>query len=324
MRRRYFVVAGAAAVTWPLVARSQQPASKLPTIGVLGSEASAWSPWIAAFADRLATLGWVDKRTITIECRWWEGHLERAAEIAPEFVQLKADVILASGSVIPALKRATKNIPIVFAIASDPVGQGLVASLSQPGGNITGLSLEATDVGSKRLELLREVVPGLRHLAIMFDADYPATMLENGVVQATAHTLGFDATPYGIRHADDITPTFDALKGRADALYVVDDGLFIANRNLIASSAIGIRMPTMFGTPSAVRAGGLISYGPNFESLFRRAAEMVDKILRGVKPGNIPVEQPTKFDLSVNLKTANALGLTIPHRLLVLADEVIE
>jgi putative tryptophan/tyrosine transport system substrate-binding protein len=324
MRRREFIgLVSGVAVTWPLSARSQ-PAGKLPIIGILGSDASAWRPWVAAFAERLGALGWIDKHTIALEYRWWEGRPEKAAEIAAEFVRQRVDVIVATGSVMPAVKAATTSIPVVFAIASDPVGQALVASLARPGGNATGLSLEATDVGSKRLELLRQVVPRLRHLAIMFDSDYPASMLENGALQATAHTFGLEAMPYGIRQAGNIAPAFNAIKGHADALYVVDDALIVANGELIASSALTIRMPTIFGTASEVIAGGLMSYGPNFEALFQRAADMVDKILRGTKPGDIPVEQPTKFDLVINLKTANRLGLTVPPTMLTTADKVIE
>jgi putative ABC transport system substrate-binding protein len=325
MRRREFItaIAGSAAA-WPLAARAQQPTGKLPTIAILGSDASAWRSWVAAFTERLGVLGWIDKRTITIEYRWWEGRPERAAEIADELVRQNVDLIVATGSVVAALRRATTSIPIVFAIASDPVGQGLVASLAQPGGNITGLSLEATDVGSKRLELLRQVVPHLRHLAIMFNASYPAAMLENGAIQAVAHTFGLEVTPYGIRQADDVALAFNALKGHADALYLVDDSLLVANRRLIASSALAIRMPTIDETAGFVQVDGLMSYGPNIESLFRRAAEMVDKILRGAKPADIPVEQPTKFELAINLKTAKALGLAVPPTLLTTADRVIE
>src|SRR5215472_3361399 len=226
MRRRDFVKATVvSAVTWPLATRAQQAAGKLPTVGIIGSDASAWRTWLSAFTERLGALGWIDQRTVTIEYRWWEGRPERVAEIADELVRQNVDVIVATGGTIPALKRATTSIPIVFAIASDPVGQGLVASLAQPGGNITGLSLEATDLGSKRLELFRQVVPHLRHLAIMFNADYPAAMLENGAIQAAAHTLGLEVTPYGIRQADDVALAFNSLKGHADALYLLDDSL---------------------------------------------------------------------------------------------------
>jgi putative tryptophan/tyrosine transport system substrate-binding protein len=210
----------------------------------------------------------------------------------------------------------------VFAIAVDPVGGGLVANLSRPGGNVTGLSLQLTDSAGKRLELLREAVPGLRRLAILFDAGYPASLKESSEAQATARAMGLEITPLGIRRTDDIAPAFEALK--VDALYVVDNALVTANRTLIIALAIGVRLPTAFSGREFVEAGGLMSYGPDYRLLFLRAADYVDKILRGTKPGDIPVEQPTRFELVINLKTANALGLTIPHNLLVLADEVIE
>ena len=215
-------------------------------------------------------------------------------------------------------------IPIVFSVATDPIGSGLVANLSRPGGNVTGLSLEATDIASKRLDLLHQAVPGLRRLGIMYDADYPAAVLEMGKVQAAARTLGLEVAQHGIRRAEDVAPVFEALKSQADALYVVDNALVVANSAQITTIALSARLPTIFDISYFIQAGGLMSYGPSFPVLYRRAAEIVDKILRGTKPGDIPVEQPTKFDLVINLKTANALGLTIPHNLLVLADDVIE
>ena len=201
-----------------------------------------------------------------------------------------------------AAKQATSVIPIVFAVAADPVGTGLVASLARPGGNVTGLSIQATDLAGKRLELLREVVPGLRRLAIMANVGNPGAVLEMGEVQAAARTLGLEVATLEIRRAEDIAPAFEALKGRAEALYVCGDPLVNANRIRINTLALGARLPTMlrlFG--SIVEAGGLMSYGPNFPDLFRRAADYVDKILRGAKPADIPVEQPTKFDLVINL-----------------------
>ena len=256
--------------------------------------------------------------------RFSEGRSERVAEAAAEFVQQKADVIVTYGAAALTFKRVTASIPIVLAVANDPVGIGLVASLPRPGGNVTGLSLQATDAVGKRLELLREVVPGLRRLAILFDAGYPATALEMGNVQAGARSVGLEVVAHGIRRPEDIAPLFDALKGQADALYVVENTLTLTNSMSIVTLALSARLPTTYTGASSARAGGLMSYGPNFPALFRRAAEIVDKILHGTKPGDIPVEQPTKFDLVINLKTANALGLTIPHNLLVLADEVIE
>ena len=194
----------------------------------------------------------------------------------------------------------------------DPVGTGLVASLARPGGNVTGLSIQQTDLAGKRLELLREVVPGLRRLAIMANVGNPAAVLEMGEVQAAARTLGLEVATFEIRRAEDIAPAFEALKGRADALYVCSDPLVITNRIRINTLALGARLPTMYGIREYVEAGGLMSYGPNFPDLFRRAADYVDKILRGAKPADIPVEQPTKFDLVINLTTAKALGLDDP------------
>jgi putative tryptophan/tyrosine transport system substrate-binding protein len=321
MRRRDFVKSiAASAATWPLAARAQT--GKLPTIGFLGSDAPSWTSWTAAFAERLRQLGWIDGRTIVIEYRWSEGRPERVAEVAGEFARQKVDVIITYGGAAAAFKQAIPDIPIVFALAVDPVGGGLVANLSRPGGNVTGLSLQGTDIASKRLELLREAVPGLRRLAILFDAGYPASVKESSEAQAAARTVGLEIAPLGIRRTDDIAPAFEALK--VDALYVVDNALVTSNRTRITALAVGVRLPTAFSGREFVEAGGLMSYGPDYRALFLRAADYVDKILRGTKPGDIPVEQPTRFELVINLKTANALGLTIPHNLLVLADEVIE
>jgi putative ABC transport system substrate-binding protein len=324
-RRREFITLLGGAAAWPLAARAQQPA-KLPTIGLLGSSTPlAMSQWVAAFVQRLRDLGWTEGRTVVIEYRWAEGRSSRAAEIAAEFVRLKVDVIvLYSTSPVLAAKQATSVIPIVFAAANDPVGANLVASLARPGGNVTGLSVQQADVAGKKLELLREVVPGLRHLAIMANTGNPGVMLEMGEAQAAARTLGLEAITVEIRRAEDIAPGFDALKGRAEALYVCTDPLVITNRARIHTLAMGARLPTIYNSREYVEAGGLMSYGPNFPDLFRRAADYVDKILRGAKPGDIPVEQPTKFDLVINLTTAKALRLTIPESFLLRADEVIE
>jgi putative ABC transport system substrate-binding protein len=323
--RREFITLLGGAAAWPLAAKAQQP-GKLPTIGYLGASAAvSESPWTTAFVQRLRELGWIEGRTIAIEYRWAEGRAERAAEIAAEFVRLKVDVIV--GTATPptiAAKHATSVIPIVFAVAGDPVGTGLVASLARPGGNITGLSLQATDLAGKRIELLREVVPGLRRLAIMGNVGNSQVVLEMGEVQAAARTLGLDAITSEIRRAEDVAPAFEAIKGRADALFVILDPVVSSNRLPINTFALRARLPTVHGVRDLVEAGGMMSYGPNFPDLFRRAAGDVDKILRGVKPAEIPVEQPTKFDLIINLKTAKALGLEIPPTLLARADEVIE
>jgi putative ABC transport system substrate-binding protein len=323
-RREFITLLGGAAASWPLAARAQQ--RKLPTIGFLGgATALTESQWAATFAQRLHELGWTEGRTVAIEYRWAEGRNERVAEVVAEFVRLKVDVIVTYATPPTlAAKQATSAIPIVFAVAGDPVGTGLVASLARPGGNVTGLSLLATDLVGKRIELLREVVPGLRRLAILGNVGNPQVVREIGEVQATARTLGLDVVTSEIRKAEDIVPAFEAFKGRADALFVVLDPLINNNRLPIATLALGARLPTMHGLRDLVEAGGLMCYAANFPDLFRRTAGLVDKILRGVKPAEIPVEQPTKFDLVVNLTTAKALGLAIPDSFLIRADEVIE
>ena len=325
MRRREFITLVGGAAAWPLAARAQQLA-KQRTIGFLGSSTPlAMSQWVAAFVQRLRDLGWIEGRTVTIEYRWAEGRSSRAAEIAAEFVQLKVDVIVTYGTPpVLAAKQATSVIPIVFAAANDPVGAGLVASLARPDGNVTGLSVQQVDAAGKRLGLLREVVPGLRRLAIMANIGNPGAALEMGEAQAAARTLGLEVTTIEIQRAEDIAPGFDTLKGQAEALYVCTDPLVISNRARIQTSAMGARLPTIYNSREYVETGGLMSYEPNFLDQWRRTAEIVDKILRGAKPGDIPVEQPTKFDLVLNLTTAKVLGLTIPSTLIARADEVIE
>ena len=327
MRRRDLIAAlGSAAATWPFAARAQQPA-KLPSIGFMGQTTrSVAGEWTAAFVQRLRELGWIDGHNVAIEYRWGEGRNERFAEIAAEFVRLKVDVIVTSGtSQVLAAKQATSVIPIVFATAGDPVGTGLVTSLARPGGNVTGLSNQMLDLAGKQLELLREVVPNLRRLAIIGNIDNPIIVIEIGDVQAAARMLGLEVVTLEIRRAEDIALAFEALvERRAQALYVSPDALVITNRARIHTLALGVRLPTMYASRDYVEAGGLMSYGPNYPNLFRRAAEYVDKILRGAKPGDIPVEQPTKFELVINLTAAKALGLTVPDKLLGIADEVIE
>jgi putative tryptophan/tyrosine transport system substrate-binding protein len=318
-RRKFLTLLGSVAVACPLAARAQQ-ASKRPTVAFTWFNASADAALSAAFTDRLRELGWTDGRTAAIDYRWSEGRPERVAEIAAELVQQKVHVIFTYGAAIATLKQATTSIPIV-AIAGDPVGSGLVASLSHPGGNVTGLSIQNPESAGKRLELSRQLVPGLRRLAILFDATYPATVLEKDNVQAMARNLSLEVELYKTRRPEDIAPAFDALKGHTDALYVVANS---ANGARIATLALNIRLPTTFEHAAPVRAGGLMSYGPDLADLSRRAADFVDKILRGAKPGELPIEQPTKFNLAINLKTAEALGLSIPPLVLTTADEVIE
>jgi putative ABC transport system substrate-binding protein len=313
------------ATTTPLAAHAQQPA-KLPTIGFLGPNTpAARSQSIAAFVQRLREFGWIEGRTVAIEYRWAEGRSERLAEIAAEFARLKLDVIVTDGTAAAvAAKQTTVVIPIVFALAGDPLATGLVASLARPGGNVTGLSTQAPDLAAKRLDLVRKVVPNLRRLAILANAGYPGAVLEVSEIQAAARTLGVEVAVFEIRRIEDIAPAFEALKGRADALYVVGDPLMNANRIRINILALAARLPTSYLIREYVEPGGLMSYGPNIPDLFRRAGDFVDKILRGAKPGDLPVEQPTKFDLVINLITAKALGLDVPPTLLALADELIE
>jgi putative tryptophan/tyrosine transport system substrate-binding protein len=326
VRRRDFIsLLGVAAAAYPLAAHAQQPA-KLPTIGFLSpTTASVDNRRSAAFVQRLRELGWIEGRTVAIEVRSAEGRSERATEIVAEFVRQKVDVIVTAGTVnVLAAKHATSVIPIVVVTAGDPVGTGLVASLARPGGNVTGLSLQQTDLAGKRLELLREVVPALRRLAIMANMGNPASVLEMGEVQAAAGTLGLTVVTVEIRGIEDIAPAFETLKARADALYVPSDPLVGTHRIRVITLALAARVPAIYGSREYVEVGGLISYGPNFPDLFRRGADYVDKILRGAKPGEIPVEQPTNFEFAINLTTAKALGLEIPPTLLARADEVIE
>ena len=326
MRRREFITVLGGAAVWPLAARAQQQLAKRPIVGFLGdSTPLAESERAAAFARRLHDLGWIEGRTIAIEYRWADGRSDRLAEIAAEFARLKVDIIVTGGTpAVMAAKQAAPVVPIVFAAVGDPVGTGIVASLARPGGNVTGLATLAADLAGKRLELLREVVPGLGRLAIMGNVGNPLSVLELGAVQAAAHTLGLEVHTLEIRRAQDIAPAIEALKGRADALYVCIDGLVNTNRIRINTSSLGVRLPTMHGAREYVESGGLMSYGANYQDLFRRSADYVDKILHGAKPGDLPVEQPTKFDFIINLTTAKALGLDVPAAVLARADEVIE
>ena len=324
MRRREFIGLLGGAVACPLAARAQQ--GKIPVIGYLGATTPTTAPdRTVAFVQRLSELGWKDGNTVRIEYGWAEGSDERAAQIAADFVRRKVDVIVTSGvPEIRAAKRVTSTIPIVFGVAADPVGAGLVASLAQPGGNVTGLSNQSGDIASKRVALLRELVPALRRLAIIANVGNPDGASEAREVEAAAHALGMETISSRVTRKEDIEPAFVAFKGRSDGLYVVADPLMNVNRVGIQTLATSARLPTIYNSREFVEAGGLMSYGPDFPDQWRRAAEFVDKILRGARPADIPVEQPTKFDLAVNLTTAKALGLTAPETLLARADKIVE
>ena len=325
MRRREFAKAIIGSlVAWPFAAHAQ--VRKLPTIGFFGAtSAAAARNWSGSFVQRLRELGWIEGQTVTIEYRWAEGREARFEEIATEFVRLKVNVIVTYGTPsVAAAKKVTTAVPIVFAAAGDPVGTGLVVSLARPGGNITGLSIQQTDLAGKRLEILREAFPGLRTLGIVANSGSASAVMEMRETEAAASKYGLDVVKSEIRSLDDLEAAIEAFKGRAEALYFCPDPLLTTNRRRVVTLALGARLPAMFGFREYVEAGGLMSYGPNFPDLFRRAAEYVDKILRGVKPSDLPVEQPTKFDLVINSTTAKALGLKISEAYLLRANEVIE
>jgi putative tryptophan/tyrosine transport system substrate-binding protein len=323
-RRAFITLLGGAAATWPLAARAQQ-AGQHPTIGFLGTGSSmAWTQWTAAFVRRLGELGWIDGRNVTIEYRWAEGRAERYVEVAAEFVRLKVDVIVTGGAAIPAAMQATSTIPIVFALAVDAIREGIITNLAHPGGNVTGLSALSSEIASKRLEILSEVIPGLRRLSVLGNVGHAGAVDEMREVQTAGKALGVEIDKLEIRRAEDIAAAFERLTSGAQALYVCPDPLVNSNRVRIGILALGVRLPTMFGFREYVDPAGLMSYGPNIPDLFRRAGGYVDKILRGAKAGELPVEQPTKFELVVNITVAKALGLKLPESFLLRADEVIE
>jgi putative ABC transport system substrate-binding protein len=329
LRRREFVAslcsAALSSVVAPLSARAQQP-GKRPTVGFLGATTpTIWGVFVSAFLQRLRELGWTDGQNIVIEYRWAEGRESRYAEFAAELVRRKVDIIVTAGTpAVLAAMKATTTIPIVFAAAGDPVRTGLVVSLARPGGNVTGLSNQQTDLGGLRLELLREIMPGLKRVAVLGNVDSPIITLEMNSVLAAAAKLDLEAFRLEVKKSEDIDAGIESLKGRADALYVCSDPLVTTHRVRINTLAVSQKLPTMYAFREYVQAGGLISYGPNFPDLFRRSGDYVNKILRGAKPADIPVEQPVKFDLIVNNTTARALGLIIPETFLVRANEVIE
>jgi putative tryptophan/tyrosine transport system substrate-binding protein len=325
MRRREFLsFLGGSAAVWPLAARGQQLAKA--TIGLLGSDSLATQGRLtAAFLHGLQELGWSENRNLTIQYRWAEGDTGRLPRLADELVRLRVDVILTHNTPPTlAAKRATSVIPIVFATAGDAVGSGIVASLARPGGNVTGLSSLQPETAGKRIELLRELIPTLRRLAILTDVGNPFADRDVGEVRSAARSIALEVETFQVRQTDDIDRAFETFRGRAEALYIPSVPLLFANSARINSLALSARVPTMHGVRELVEAGGLISYGPHWPDMWRRAANFVDRILRGAKPADLPVEQPVKFELVINLKTAKALGLDVPLLLQQRADEVIE
>jgi putative tryptophan/tyrosine transport system substrate-binding protein len=321
MKRREFIAALAGLAVLPLAARAQK--AKPPTVGFLGPlSQSAQSDWTNAFLQHMRELGWIEKETFSIEYRWAEGRTDRFTDIAAELVRLKVDVIVTAGTLATlAAKQATAEIPIVFGAVTDAVGSGIVASLSRPGGNVTGLTMQQDETAGKRIDILREIIPNLRRVAVLVNMGNPGATLEIGEVRAAARTFGLaEVTTVGIRTAEDIAPAIEALKGAADALVVVTDPLVASNRIQINTLALNAGIPTLHGGREYVEDGGLVSYGPDISDMFRRAADFVDKLLHGAKPGDLPVQQPTEFELLINLKTAKGLNLTIPPSIMLRAD----
>ena len=312
----------------PLAAEGQ-PAGKVPRIGFLvaaSASDSAYARLIDAFRQGLRDLGYVEGRNILIEYRYAGESHEQLPALAAELVRLKVDVIVSHGTPGPsAAKQATSTIPIVMTSAGDPVGSGLVASLARPGGNVTGLSLLAPELGGKRLQLLKELLPGLSRVAVLWNSANPYASLVMRETEAAATTLGVQLQALVVRGPEDFEGVLAAAtRGRVGALIAVEDPLTIRKRTQIVDFAAKSRLPAMYGVKEFVDAGGLMSYGAHLADLYRRAATYVDKILKGAKPADLPVEQPTRFEFVINLKTAKALGLTIPQSVLIRADEVIQ
>jgi len=326
MRRREFILLTSGVAIGSMSAAYGQQTAKPPIVGFLvaGTQASHGA-WVTAFVERLSKLGWTDGRNVKIEYRWAAGDVQRIAEFAAEFVRLKVDVIVTSAYGVVAAKQATSSIPIVFAAYGDAVANGIVASLARPGGNVTGLSIQPSELSSKRLELARDIIPNVRRFAALVNTNYLGVTQEVAGIRAASARLNIETNILEIQTADDIDVAMATLTTiQADVLYVYSEPLTNANKSKIIKAATAAKIPTIFGFREFVDAGGLISYGANFIDLFARAAEYTDKILRGEAPADMPIQQPVKFDLIINLKSAKAIGLNISETFLARADEVIE
>jgi len=324
-RRAFLGTIAGGLLTAPIAAEAQQ-AGKVYRVGFLWDSPAAFLDAIEAFRQGLRDLGYVEGRNLTIEYRWAEGKPERMRQLAEELVGLKVDVIIAPSSIYTgAAKRVTSTIPIIFMSHADPIGSGHVASLARPGGNITGLSLMMTETNVKGLELLKEAVPGLARVAVVWDPATPSHGPGLKAVEVAGPALGLLIHPVAVRSATEFDSAFSAIvREHADGVLVLSTPLYIAGANRLAELALTHKLPSLFGPKHHVAAGGLMSYSPDRADLWRRGAVFVDKILKGAKPADLPVQQPTKFELVINLKTAKALGLTIPQSLLQRADEVIQ
>jgi putative ABC transport system substrate-binding protein len=326
IRRRELIAALGSAAVWPLAARAQQM-GKVYRIGMLETiSATLNAAAVNAFRQRLGELGYVEGQHFIIEYRSADGRADRFPGLVRELLAEKVDVVVTRGTpAAQAAKNATSTTPVVMAAIGDPVQVGLVASLARPGGNITGLSAVTTDLGAKRFELVRELVPGLARIAVLANLSNDAVRYEWVQVETAVRAVGVQSHVLDVRKPDALGHAFDdASAQRTDALVVMLDGLIQANQQRIIDLAMKHRLPAIYASREFVDAGGLIAYGVSYPDLYRRAATYVDKILKGAKPSDLPVEQPTKFELVINLKTAKALGLTVPQTLQVAADEVIE
>jgi putative ABC transport system substrate-binding protein len=327
-RREFITLLGGAAAVWPFVARAQQP-TRAPTIGFLlpgGSRTTVVRGQLEAFRQGLKEYGWVEGQNLSIEYRFAEGKEDALADIAAELLRLRVDVIVAEGTAATqAAKMVTQTIPIVMATSTDPVGNGLVASLHRPAGNVTGPSLQTAELAGKRLQLLTEIVPGLGRVVILSNPLNPSLAAGVEQTKAAAQSLGVEIQIVEVPGPDQFESAFAAVtRARAGALIVLPDPMLYGQHPRTVTFATAAHLPVIFPEKEVVRAGGLIAYGPSIPDSFRRAAQYVDKILRGAKPNDLPVEQPTTFELAINLQTARAIGVTIPTSILVSADEIIE
>ena len=323
-RRTFLCWLTLGALAAPLAAQSQ-PAGKVYRIGFLGAtSALQYAPYVEAMRQGLGDLGYAEGRNLTIEYRWADGKYERLGPLAADLVRLKVDVIVTHGAPgSQAAKQATATIPIVMAVVGNPEEVGLVQSLARPGGNITGSSFMFAEVNAKRVQLLKDAVPGLRRVAALSNADNFSRVSVLSAMEPIARSLRLAFRSVQVRNVDDLEPAFASVKQQADGLVIIDDGLFIANAGRLADLAVRKRLP-IIGFKELADAGGLMAYGIDFPDVWRRSMVLVDRILKGAKAGDLPIQRATKFELVINLKTAKALGLTIPQSILLRADQVIE
>ena len=323
IRRREFITLLGGAAAWPLAARAQQPARpyRVAYLALLAGRDSV------VVKQRLDELGYIEGKNMIFDFRSAEGRSERLLQLASELVRTSPDVIVAGFGTLAAqaAQAATETIPIVFASVGDPIGAGIVKSLNRPGANVTGITPQGTETGGKRLQMLEELVPGIRILAVLMNPETPFSMLALQELRVAADARGQRLEVFEIRSTDQLSHIIEfTARSGATGLVILEDPLLLGLRRQIAELATELRLPAIYGNREFAEAGGLLSYGPDRGQLYRRAAELIDKILKGAKPADIPVERPTKFELVINVKTARALGLTVPDKLLALADEVIE